>query len=360
MPKPTVVQMLWHMPVDFSGSIEKVGVAIARHTENVSVLTIGKENDVGEWPADLPSWSFKEARRRWKLLRKLWPSPPFQFPDLVRFLDEKRPDIIHFHVRHVHVDVLVGLLSYRPKVVVHYHGRNSVNLDKPAIEVPRSADILVAVSDAMKRHIQVTAQPSQPVITIHNPVPDWALQADTDILPKSSNEVPVLLYCGGKHEAKGYHQLKSAIQQIAAPFRLWVAGPDLQGDDWHDPRVEILGMLRPDQLRARMFAADAVVMPSINEALGLVALEALATKTLLVASSADGLAEIVEPTTAIVVTPGSVESLAEGLTRALILITDDPRQRMAMLEAGRLHIENYFSPAAFGKKVSELYQSLTS
>jgi glycosyltransferase involved in cell wall biosynthesis len=108
-----------------------------------------------------------------------------------------------------------------------------------------------------------------------------------------------------------------------------------------------------------MLASDAVIMPSISEPLGLVALEAMAMKKLLVASSADGLGEIVGSNTAIVVIPGSADSLADGVSRALTLITDEPSQYKSISDAGRRHVEDHFSPAAFGKKISEVYRLLT-
>jgi glycosyltransferase involved in cell wall biosynthesis len=80
-------------------------------------------------------------------------------------------------------------------------------------------------------------------------------------------------------------------------------------------RVVLTGLRR--DARALMGAADAVVLPSRSEGLPLVALEAMAAGTPLVATDVRGVRELVGDGAALLVPPDDPDALADALSRVL-------------------------------------------
>lgn len=100
-----------------------------------------------------------------------------------------------------------------------------------------------------------------------------------------------------------------------------------------------------------MKACDIVTMPSLWEACGLVAMEALAGGTPLVASSCIGLREVCSDTPAIMVKPRDTQSLIDGIQRA----RETPRQ---VFEDFAAHARARFDIAETRAEVKHLYQNL--
>lgn len=88
--------------------------------------------------------------------------------------------------------------------------------------------------------------------------------------------------------------------------------------------VDWRGAIGRDGVAAAMARAAVVAVPSVyREPLGLVALEAMASGAIVVASATGGLAEIVtDGVTGLSVAPGDVDALASAIERALHLSTD--------------------------------------
>lgn len=76
-----------------------------------------------------------------------------------------------------------------------------------------------------------------------------------------------------------------------------------------------------------LWAADVFVMPSLNEGLGMAALEAVAAGTPLVCSKVEGLSEVATETRWAVLTSTTAESVAEGLAKVAATEPSIRRQR---------------------------------
>ena len=163
----------------------------------------------------------------------------------------------------------------------------------------------------------------------------------------------VLLFAGRLEPLKGADTLLRAVAQLGAEPRFddvvtLVIGED-SGDgaaaggerrrleslaDAHglSERVRFLGAVDHDELYDYYELADVFVMPSRTETFGLVALEAQAVGTPVVASAVGGLAEIVEDEqTGLLVAPQQADDFARAIARLL----DDPGLRERMSEAAR-------------------------
>ena len=114
---------------------------------------------------------------------------------------------------------------------------------------------------------------------------------------------PMLLYVGRLQPIKGLETLLAAMTRLRGPARLLIVGgdqdePENGHGEWLrarvtalglEDRVRFLGPQRQDRLPLFYAAADATVMPSHYESFGMVALEAMACGTPVVASRVGGL-----------------------------------------------------------------------
>jgi starch synthase len=118
-------------------------------------------------------------------------------------------------------------------------------------------------------------------------------------------------------------------------------------------RVKWHGQLAPDGLLRMYQSATAVVMPSIDEGLGLVAVEALLCEAPVVAFRSGGLTDIVKHnTTGLLVDPGDTAQLAGALDAVLA----SPAHSAELGRAGRAFALSAFSPEAAARRYATLYR----
>jgi D-inositol-3-phosphate glycosyltransferase len=119
--------------------------------------------------------------------------------------------------------------------------------------------------------------------------------------------------------------------------------------------VLFLGAQPHSSLPAFYAAADALVMPSHYESFGMVALEAMACGTPVVASAVGGLSVLIEDeVNGLLVPPADPDRLA---ARLIDLLTNKA-QAAALAQAARQHAERY-AWSRIAKDLCTLYQSLT-
>jgi D-inositol-3-phosphate glycosyltransferase len=158
------------------------------------------------------------------------------------------------------------------------------------------------------------------------------------------DERPVVLYVGRLTPIKGLDTLLDAVADLRRrgdPLQLLIVGGEadeaLDGhqrrlrrrlrDDGLDDCVRLIGPRAQDELRTYYVAADVTVLPSYYESFGMVALEAMACGSPVVASRVGGLTTTIRDTvTGDLVPEGDILALAERL-RALIADADR-RHRM--------------------------------
>jgi glycosyltransferase involved in cell wall biosynthesis len=120
-------------------------------------------------------------------------------------------------------------------------------------------------------------------------------------------------------------------------------------------RVKWLGLR--NNVQDFMAAFDLCVVPSVEEPLGLVALESLAVGTPVVASDTGGLPEIVKPhTNGLLVPPKQPKELAA----AVIAMAKDAEARKRFGESGRKFVQETFSPDLLTQQIEQVYLELQS
>lgn len=174
----------------------------------------------------------------------------------------------------------------------------------------------------------------------------------------------VLLTLAALTHRKGIDVLLEALHRIRTAglaARCWIAGDGAERRDLErlalryglGDRVAFLGSRR--DVGDLLAAADAFVLPSRREGLGVAALEAMAAGRPVVCSHVGGLAHsVVDGGTGLLVPPGDAAALASALAR----IVEDPALRDRLGAAGPARIADSFSVEAMLDAHEALYHSL--
>ena len=116
--------------------------------------------------------------------------------------------------------------------------------------------------------------------------------------------------------------------------------------------VQLAGFVSDDELRDLLHRAGCVVIPSLYEPFGIVALEAMAAGAPIVVARTGGLAEIVDGTDAgLLFEPGNVEQLAERIAQILT----SPATAAAVSEAASLLLRERYSWDAIAVSTLQAY-----
>lgn len=118
-------------------------------------------------------------------------------------------------------------------------------------------------------------------------------------------------------------------------------------------RVAFPGWVDQDQAGRLLATSDVLVLPSYDEGLPLVILEALTTGVPVVCTAVGAIPEVFEhEKTALFVQPGDAEGLAAALSR----LGTDPQLREKLAREGAALYEREFSLETFGARVAAIYR----
>jgi Glycosyltransferase len=181
--------------------------------------------------------------------------------------------------------------------------------------------------------------------------------------PSGERDRGRLLFVGRLNGQKGIEHLLNAMNDVKSRPFLDVVGDgparagleQLAADRGISERIRWYGQLKQPELAALYRRASAVVVPSTDEGLGMVAIEALLCETPVVAFDSGGLRDIIQhDRTGVLVIPGDKASLARGIDSVL---ENEPRAR-ELGQAGRLYALANFAPESAARRYAELYRRL--
>ncbi|GAB4430706.1 MAG: glycosyltransferase [Anaerolineae bacterium] len=305
-----------------------------------------------------------------------------------------RYDLIHSH--YWLSGVVAGKLrhSWGPIPVVHMyhtlgHMKNQIARSVSEFAAPvrllgeahaaHVADVLVAATPAEERQLIEYYNVDPAKIAVVSPGVDLArFEATRQCVARRRLGLPVkqplVLFVGRIEPLKGVDSLlrATALLQQHAPglmeeARVAIVGGDPTNPDeemarlqslWRElglqTTVQFLGARDQDQLPDYYAAADVVAMPSHYESFGMVALEAMAMGTPVIASQVGGLAHLVQDgVTGYLVPPRSPQALAERLHK---LLTNQPLRRR-LGDQAREYAQSYSWPAV-SERILQLYSVL--
>ena len=178
-----------------------------------------------------------------------------------------------------------------------------------------------------------------------------------------TSEGPRLLFAGRLLALKGIDTLLRAMTRVEPQVRLTLAGPGDQGPwkalsrDLELPaeRVEFLGRVPYPEMPDLYRAVDAVVLPSFTESCPLVALEAMACGTPIIAADVGGVSEVVrDGETGWLFPPGEVDEL---VSRIHTVLSDPTRARQVSANA-RAWVEANATIPRMADRVFDVYERL--
>ncbi len=290
------------------------------------------------------------------------------------------PQIVHAHDWLVAHPAIALAEHFRAPLVSTIHaseaGRHagwvSSNMNRQVHSVEwwlaNASDSLITCSESMHDEVTALFGPELPTITtIRNGISlqTWSFRPRRR--PAGPGAPPRLLYVGRLEYEKGVQDAIAALPAVRDAFpgtTLTIAGEGTQ-HRWlvdcaadHDVTgaVEFLGRLDHDELLAQLHDADAAVLPSRYEPFGIVALEAAATGTPLVASTAGGLGEaVVDGRTGYSFAPSDPEDLAKAVCRSL----EDPERTQDLARAAHVRLTTEFTWDHVAAQTAEVYAAAT-
>jgi glycosyltransferase involved in cell wall biosynthesis len=278
-----------------------------------------------------------------------------------------RADVIHVNTS----ALLVGAILGRPggaRLVWHVH--EIVVRPRPVawlfrLAPPLRADRVIAISDAVRRHLTPLGRFHRRVTTVHNGLP---LRPPTP--PADRHREPLVACVGRLNRWKGQADFLAAAALLAGRFptaRFLIAGDPPPGEPERlaeletqrraaglEDRVELAGFVEDG---AAIFERAAVaVVPSLwPEPFGLVVLEAMQAGSAVVATDHGGAAEMIEhERSGLLVPPADPERLAAAIARIL----DNPAFGEALGTAARARAEREFGVAAMLDGIERVYDEV--
>lgn len=285
-----------------------------------------------------------------------------EFRSAVRARREMQPDLVHAHWWFPSglVGTWLSKLSHTP-LVTTLHGSDvriarGVAMSRPAFRhVLQHSSAVTAVSRWLAHEAQSLVSSSPPTVA---PMP----VAVELFSPGGTRSNDALLFVGRLTKQKGVDLLLQTLAQLPANLSL-----DIVGDGVERPTLERLaaelgltarvrwhGSLAQEALVPFYRAATAVIVPSADEGLGLVAVEAMLCETPVVAFESGGLPDVVHhDRTGLLVRERSPAALASAING---LLSREDRGR-ALGGAGRMHALATFAPESVARRYLDIYRA---
>jgi glycosyltransferase involved in cell wall biosynthesis len=291
---------------------------------------------------------------------------PIAFARLVGYLVRVRPAILHTHLVHGETyGLLAGAAARVPVRFSTKHGFNEFR-EMPYFgladrAVASLAHVEIAISRGLARYLEeVEGFDGESFEIVH-----YGIEPDGDPVAYSDG-IPRLLCVGRLIPIKGHIVLLrafAAARRTLPSLELDIAGrgplePALRalarelgvGD-----AVRFLGHVTP--IQTAIERATVIVVPSMGEGFGMVALEAMERARPVIAAEIGGLGEIVrDGETGLLVPPGEAEPLGDAIVR----IAGDPELARRMGEAGRRRALARFLQVFCTERTELLYEDALS
>ena len=286
---------------------------------------------------------------------------PVTFMRVLSYLLHHRPTILHTHLVHAETyGLLAGTAARVPVRFSTKHGFNEFR-EMPYFgladrAVASLAHVEIAISRGLARYLEeVEGFDGESFEIVH-----YGIEPDGEP-PPYTGELPRLLCVGRLIPIKGHIVLLRAFadaKKVLPELQLDIAGrgplePALRAlarELGVGEAVRFLGHVTP--IQGAIEQASVVVVPSMGEGFGMVALEAMERARPVIAASIGGLGEIVrDGETGVLVPAGE----AEPLGAAIVRVAGNPALAQRMGEAGRQRALSRFLQSFCTERTELLY-----
>lgn len=387
------MMLSWEFPPRSTGGIAAhvagLGTALARAGHDVVVLT------VAERPAELEAKPPDQVRVLRTLVDLPWLPPSEEVTRiasanhaitklgsrLIGELEGWRPDIVHGHDWQLGWAADSLAFRYDVPFVLTMHGTERVRhggqlplghpTDINSIEwwLAFQADRMISPTRFIVEQLITGFELAEEhVVHIPNGIdPEQWRPANTPKVPSGPRR-PLVVSWGRVQYEKGFqvlaramHELRGRVPDVSSV----IAGrgsylPELQTQvdvEGVSDIVELPGYLSDADLRQLVHRAGCVVIPSLYEPFGIVALEALAAGAPLIVARTGGLAELITGTDAgVTFEPGNPDDLADAIEQVL---TNHDLATILVSNARDL-VEHKYAWSAIARTTSELYSEVVA
>ena len=296
---------------------------------------------------------------------------------LWRRLDRQR--LFHVHVHHGNVGADLAMISTRfgnrisdahPYTwTMTIHGPTEladVPGHKLALKLAR-ADAVVTVSDFARAQLLplVDAEQGERIQTVHCGIEPSNYSANGRG-PGEKGRMRVLSVAR-LDRRKGLSVLLDALAQLREQTRaieLTIVGdgparPEIERGARElgiEDAVTLVGAVGQDQVADFYGRADVFCLPSFAEGIPIVLMEAMASGLPVVATRVMGVPELVEDDCGLLVSPACPDEIAAALAR----LSDDPKLRARLGEAGRRKVEADFDLSASARSLESILIGITA
>lgn len=303
-----------------------------------------------------------------------------------RLIKEKKPDLIHAHVAHPDGAAAAAFgEKYNLPVVITVHGQDFAHTLKRSPksaeivkDTLRRADRVILVSDKLKQNygLEQWADDLDKFKVIYNGVNLEEVsgysgvheedQYEEDQYDENQLRSPVLLTVGFLRQPKGHVYVlralaESSLLKVYPNLVYRIVGDGAERENLEEKvrelglknHVEFLGELPYPEAMREMAKCDIFVMPSWNEAFGVVYLEALAHGKPVIGTKGEGIAPLLEKEeVGLTVRPRN----SEDISLALETLLSHPEQARAMGAKGRELVYDRFTWEQNARETIKVYQ----
>ena len=274
--------------------------------------------------------------------------------------------------KHLHTYHSLGAVKYKSVKNIPEISQTRLEIEKQCLE---TADLIVATSPQEQEHMRslVSQLGNIRVIPCGTDIENFGRYSRQDSRAKLNieSEAKVVLYVGRFDPRKGIETLVRAVGlnevKRQPNLKLIIVGGSTPGkkDGKERERVEgivkqlgleditlFAGRLEHEELAYYYAAADVCVVPSHYEPFGLVAIEAMASGTPVIASRVGGLKfTVVDELTGLLVPPQDERALAKAIARVLLY----PAWSRQLEKDARKRVESMFSWDGVAEQLQQQY-----
>jgi len=327
---------------------------------------LGKEHEVFVLTSRLPGTEEREKMDGYTVIRlpsrylNIYNPPYVRISKVREALDELRPDIVDLHYRWAG-SLIKGVLGFQgPKVYTCHntlgegvgltHYASELN-DRMFLRHLDKFDRVVCVSDYMKKDVAARGFSEDRLQTIYNGV---------EIPEAPCRDGDYLLSLGRLVRLKGLDALIRAMQNTKCQLRICGEGPERRDLERLSQRlgltdrIDFMGWISEEEKHRMLCECRMFVIPSVHEAYGMVAAEAMSYGKPVIASNTGGLPEVVGDA-GMLIPPQDEKALAEAISS----LDGDAEKRLAMGTAARERMKA-FSWDEMARRTGVLYSELVS
>ena len=277
-----------------------------------------------------------------------------------------RPDVIHAHFAYPCGAAALRLKRrFRVPLVISVHGddvyiypKNNPRMRALFVQAMRNADRVIAASPDLATTTQMLTGVLPEALSIGIDLPRFSARPERVVARAElgiARDAFVILYVGSLLPQKGVLDLAEALRRLDWPDAIALfagAGPTRpQG-----PGIRLLGPWPNRDIPKLLAAADAFVLPSWHEGLGLSAVEAGAGGVPVIGAESGGLANLLADQCGYLFTPRDVGQLMQAL-RGIRADPDEARRRAERLAARVRRDHDLYANA---RRLAALYGDLIS